>query len=187
MAIWTFLTWLVTAVTTWHCLLWLLFIVLNIILLRWLVVMLTARITLVFTCFMTLLLTRYLNHFFMHLMLLRSGSFRLNLLTRFFVLRITWFFVVMTRCSFITFSRFFSITFLFLRYSRWCQVSIAACRSSRLRYLLWSRLCHRCRQLTELTTAHRTAIDHLFNCCSCIVGSTRLINSRSLFLNKEVF
>ena len=187
MAIWTFLTWLVTAVTTWHCLLWLLFIVLNIILLRWLVVMLTARITLVFTCFMTLLLTRYLNHFFMHLMLLRSGSFRLNLLTRFFVLRIAWFFVVMTRRSFITLCRFFSITFLFLRYSRWCQVSIAACRSSRLRYLLWSRLCHRCRQLTELTTAHRTAIDHLFNCCSCIVGSTRLINSRSLFLNKEVF
>src|SRR5690606_23937268 len=108
-AVWTFLTWLGTAVTTWHCLLWLLFIVLNIILLRWLVVMLTARITLVFTCFMTLLLTRDLNHFFMHLMLLRSGSFRLNLLTRFFVLRIAWFFVVMTRRSFITLCRFFSI------------------------------------------------------------------------------
>src|SRR5690606_25807295 len=125
-AISAFLTLLVAAVTARHCLLWLLFIVLNIILLRWLVVMLTARMTLVFTCFMALFLTRHLNHFFMHLMLLRCRSFRLNLLARFFVLRVRVArFLVVTWCPFFTLCRFFCrITFLFLCNSRWCQVSI---------------------------------------------------------------
>src|SRR5690606_6731852 len=125
-AIWAFRTLLVAAVTARHCLLWLLFIVLNIILLRWLVVMLTARMTLVFTCFMALFLTRHLNHFFMHLMLLRCRSFRLNLLARFFVLRVRVArFLVVTWCPFFTLCRFFCrITFLFLCNSRWCQVSI---------------------------------------------------------------
>src|SRR5690606_14255408 len=86
MAIWTFWTWLVAAVTTWYSgLLFSLGILVMLLLM-------TRVFTLLLTLFVTLFLARQLNDVFMHLML-RSIVLLLSI-TRLFMLVVTLFSII---------------------------------------------------------------------------------------------